>query len=62
MLYVHKRDASFERPKHMFKLMGKTFIAILHSKICLIFFLLNICFKCMFMVLNIILKSKINIS
>ena len=29
MLWVLKRDSSFEHPKHMFKLMGKKIITIL---------------------------------
>ena len=35
MLWVLKRDSSFEHPKHMFKLMDKKMMAIL----CKLFFL-----------------------
>ena len=34
MLWVLKRDGSFEHPKHMLKLMGKKIFKPLHSKFC----------------------------
>ena len=33
MLWVLKRDGSFEHPKHMLKLMGKNIFKFLRSKI-----------------------------